>query len=295
MHGCREPPVAVLNSTLPSDLSDQVARALREDIGSGDITAALISARSQARARVLCREPAVLCGAPWFNETFRQLDPAVEIRWRFHDGASVAADTILCDLHGPARAILTGERTALNFLQLLSATASLTHRYVEAVTGTSCRILDTRKTIPGLRSAQKYAVRCGGGANHRLGLYDMVLIKENHIAAAGSIAAAVAAARSHSAQVRVEVEAENLEQVAQGLAACADIIMLDNFNIEQMRAAVALNRAHERPVQLESSGGVTLESLRAIAETGVDYISVGSLTKNIAAIDLSMRIEANAG
>jgi len=193
VHGCREPPVAVLNSTLPSDLSDQVARALREDIGSGDITAALISARSQARARVLCREPAVLCGAPWFNETFRQLDPAVEIRWRFHDGASVAADTILCDLHGPARAILTGERTALNFLQLLSATASITHRYVEAVTGTSCRILDTRKTIPGLRSAQKYAVRCGGGANHRLGLYDMVLIKENHIAAAGSIAAAVAA------------------------------------------------------------------------------------------------------
>jgi nicotinate-nucleotide pyrophosphorylase (carboxylating) len=291
VHGCRESPAAVLSGNLPSDLSEQVARALREDIGSGDLTASLIDERTQAHARVLCREPAVLCGAPWFNETFRQLDPAIELSWRFNDGARVAADAILCELRGSARAILTGERTGLNFLQLLSATASITRRYVAAVSGTSCRILDTRKTIPGLRSAQKYAVRCGGGTNHRLGLSDMVLIKENHIAAAGGVAAAVAAARSHAPRVRVEVEAENLEQVRQGLAAHVDIIMLDNFDVEQMRAAVALNRAHARPVLLESSGGVTLESLRAIAETGVDYISVGALTKNIAAIDLSMRIE----
>jgi nicotinate-nucleotide pyrophosphorylase (carboxylating) len=291
VHGCREPPAAVLNIGLPSDLPEQVTRALREDIGSGDVTASLIDARAQAHARVLCREPAVLCGAPWFNETFRQLDPAVQISWRFDDGAQVAADAIVCELRGPARAILTGERTGLNFVQLLSATASTTRRYVEAIRGTSCQILDTRKTIPGLRSAQKYAVRCAGGTNHRLGLYDMVLIKENHIAAAGGIAAAVAAARRHAPGLRVEVEAESLEQVRQGLAAQADIILLDNFDIGQMHAAVALNRAHVRPVKLESSGGLTLERLRAIAETGVDYISVGALTKNIAAIDLSMRIE----
>ena len=292
MHGRRKSPVAVLNSNLPSDLTDQVARALREDVGSGDVTAGLIEARAQARARVLCREPAVLCGAPWFEETFRQLDPSIQISWSLQEGASVAANTVLCELRGPARAILTGERTALNFLQLLSATASVTQRYVEAIRGTSCRILDTRKTIPGLRSAQKYAVRCGGGSNHRLGLHDMVLIKENHIAAAGSITAAVAAARRQAPGVRVEVEAENLEQVRQGLAAQVDIIMLDNFALEPMRAAVALNRGHQRPVKLECSGDVRLESLRAIAETGVDYISVGALTKNIAAIDLSLRIEA---
>jgi nicotinate-nucleotide pyrophosphorylase (carboxylating) len=294
VHGWRKSPAAVLNSTLPPDLADQVARALREDIGAGDLTAALISAATRAHAQVLCREPAVLCGAAWFNETFRQLDAAVQVTWRCQDGAGVAAGTLLCELHGPARAILTGERTALNFVQLLSATASMTRRYVEAIAGTSCRILDTRKTIPGLRAAQKYAVRCGGGSNHRLGLYDMVLIKENHIAAAGSIAAAVTSARRQAPQVRVEVETETLAQVQQALAAGADIILLDNFNIEQMRAAVAMNRAHARPVMLESSGGLTLQSVRAIAETGVDYVSVGALTKNISAIDLSMRIEANA-
>jgi nicotinate-nucleotide pyrophosphorylase (carboxylating) len=295
VHGCRESPAAVLNGALPSDLSDQVARALREDVGSGDVTAELIAAGVQARARVSCREAAVLCGAAWFDDTFRQLDGSLQISWHYQDGAQVPADAILCELSGPARAILTGERTGLNFLQLLSATASATRRYVEAVSGTACQILDTRKTIPGLRSAQKYAVRCGGGRNHRLGLYDMVLIKENHIAAAGSIAAAVAAARSHAPRVRVEVEAETLEQVRQALAAQADIIMLDNFELEQMRAAVLLNRTHARPVQLECSGGITLERLRAIAETGVDYISVGSLTKHIAAIDLSMRIETTPG
>lgn len=291
MHGRRESPAAILTNPLPADLAEQVAHALREDIGSGDVTASLIAADVQAQALVLCREPAVLCGTAWFDETFRQLDASITVRWHLDDGASVAADAILCQLTGPARTILTGERTALNFLQLLSGTATVTQRYVAAISGTPCRILDTRKTIPGLRSAQKYAVRCGGGSNHRLGLYDLVLIKENHIAAAGSLAAAVAAARRAAPQLRVEVEAENLEQVRQGLAAHADIIMLDNFTLEAMRAAVALNRAHARPVQLESSGDVTLTTLRAIADTGVDYISVGALTKHLAAIDLSMRFE----
>ncbi|HEV7984576.1 MAG TPA: carboxylating nicotinate-nucleotide diphosphorylase [Steroidobacteraceae bacterium] len=295
MHGRIESPTAVLNSRLPSDLPEQVACALREDVGPGDITAGLIAARTRAQARVLCREPAVLCGSAWFNEAFRQLDPSVEIRWHFRDGDRVAADSILCELEGAVRVLLTGERTALNFLQLLSGTASTTQRYVAAVQGTACRILDTRKTLPGLRSAQKYAVRCGGGTNHRLGLYDMVMIKENHIAAVGSIAAAVSAARRKAPGVRVEVEAETLEQVREALVAGADIIMLDNFSLEQMRAAVAMNRAHAPPSELECSGGITLESLRTIAETGVDYISVGSLTKHVTAIDLSMRIAATPG
>ena len=258
MHGCLQSPIAVL-SQLPADLPDQVSRALREDIGSGDITAALIPSAQQAQARVLCREAAVICGAPWFDETFRQLDPAVRVDWRVAEGARAPANSILCDLSGHARPILTGERTALNFLQLLSGTASITQRYVEALRGTRCRILDTRKTIPGLRSAQKYAVRCGGGNNHRIGLYDMVLIKENHIAAAGSIGAAVSAARSQSPGVRVEVEVENLDQLRQALDARAELVMLDNFDLDSMRAAVALNRAHLRPALLECSGGVTLE------------------------------------
>ncbi len=279
-------------TALPPDLSDQVSRALREDVGSGDVTANLIPVRAQARAQVLCRESAVLCGSPWFSETFRQLDPAVQVGWRLAEGQLAAPNSILCELSGPARAILTGERTALNFLQLLSATASITHRHVEALAGTACQILDTRKTIPGLRSAQKYAVRCGGGVNHRIGLYDMVLIKENHIAAAGSIAAAVSAARTHAPQLRVEVEVENLEQLQQALDANADIIMLDNFELEHMREAVQLNRGRQRPALLECSGGVMLERMRAIAATGVDYISVGALTKNVIAVDLSMRFVA---
>jgi nicotinate-nucleotide pyrophosphorylase (carboxylating) len=294
VHGRFESPAAILNNRLPSDLAEQVARALREDLGPGDITAGLIPARTSGRAHVLCRESAVLCGAAWFDETFRQLDPLVEIRWHFHDGSHVGADSILCELAGSARSLLTGERTGLNFLQLLSGTASVTQRYVAAVAGTECRILDTRKTIPGLRSAQKYAVRCGGGTNHRLGLYDMVLIKENHIAAAGSIAAAITSARHAAPGVRVEVEAETLDQLRQGLDAHADIVLLDNFAIEDVRAAVALNRGHARPLLLECSGGVDLARLRAIAETGVDYISVGSLTKHITAIDLSMRIDSIA-
>lgn len=274
---------------LPADLPDQVSRALREDIGSGDVTAQLIPALQRSRAQLLCRQAAVLCGTAWFNETFRQLDPLVQIDWHLTEGASVAANTVLCDLAGPARSILTGERTALNFLQLLSGTASATHRYVQAVAGTGCRILDTRKTIPGLRSAQKYAVRCGGGHNHRIGLYDMVLIKENHIAAAGSISAAVSAARATAPTLRVEVETENLDQVREALDARADIVMLDNFDIDTLRAAVAFNRAHPYPSLLESSGGITLATLRSIAQTGVDYISVGSLTKNVESVDLSLR------
>ena len=292
MHGCLQSPVAVL-SQLPADLPDQVSRALREDIGSGDVTAALIPTGQQAQARVLCREAAVVCGAPWFDETFRQLDQAVHIEWRITEGARAPANSILCELTGPARPILTGERTALNFLQLLSGTASVTARYVEALRGTHCRILDTRKTIPGLRTAQKYAVRCGGGSNHRLGLYDLVLIKENHIAAAGSIGAAVSAARAQSPGVRIEVEVENLEQLREVLDAHAELVLLDNFDLENMRAAVALNRAHQRPALLECSGGVTLERVPAIAATGVDFISVGSLTKNLDAIDVSMRFAAD--
>jgi nicotinate-nucleotide pyrophosphorylase (carboxylating) len=267
-----------------------VSRALREDIGSGDVTAGLIPASQQAQARVLCREAAVLCGAPWFDATFRQLDPAVRVDWRFAEGARVPADSVLCELTGPARAILTGERTALNFLQLLSATATVTQRYAAALAGTHCRILDTRKTIPGLRSAQKYAVRCGGGDNHRLGLFDMVLIKENHIAAAGSIAAAVSAARRDASAVPIEVEVESLGQLHQALDAGADRVLLDNFELASLRDAVALNRAHRRPALLEASGGVSLASVAAIAASGVDYISVGALTKNIDAIDLSMRL-----
>jgi nicotinate-nucleotide pyrophosphorylase (carboxylating) len=277
--------------TLPAELPEQVARALREDIGSGDVTAKLIPAGQHAHARVLCREHAIICGGPWFDATFHQLDPAVRISWHVREGAAVAADTVLCELEGPARPILTGERTALNYLQLLSATATQTSAYVEALTGTGAQILDTRKTIPGLRTAQKYAVRCGGGANHRIGLYDMVLIKENHIAAAGSIAAAISAARAHAGRRKVEVEVENLEQLDQALAAAADIIMLDNFTLEQLRAAVMRNHAHVKPALLEASGGVSLDSIRAIAATGVDYISVGAITKHIRAIDLSMRFD----
>jgi nicotinate-nucleotide pyrophosphorylase (carboxylating) len=288
VHGFSIARPAILNS-LPDDLPEQVSRALREDIGSGDVTARLIPASQPLHARVLCREPAIVAGTAWFDETFRQLDQAVTIRWFTRDGQSVAADSIVCELAGPARAILTGERTALNFLQLLSGTATATQRYVAAVAGTGCQILDTRKTIPGLRTAQKYAVRCGGGGNHRMGLYDMVLIKENHIAAAGGIAAAVRAARVEAPGLRVEVETENLAELDQALAAGADIIMLDEFSETDMRSAVARNRAHARPAKLEASGSVTLESIRGIAATGVDYISVGSLTKHLRAIDLSLR------
>jgi len=279
-----------LGARLPDDLREQVSRALREDIGPGDVTAKLIAPDTRARARVLCRESAILCGTAWFDESFRQIDPTVQVRWNAADGERVAANATLCELEGPARAILTGERTALNFLQLLSGTATTTARYVQAVAGTACRILDTRKTLPGLRTAQKYAVLCGGGQNHRMGLYDMVLIKENHIAAAGSIAAAVAAARAAAPGLPVEVETENLDEVAAALAARCDIIMLDEFAPADLERAVALNRAAPHPARLEASGGVSLERVAAIAATGVDFISVGGLTKHVQAVDLSMRL-----
>jgi len=280
---------------LPPDLTEQVARALAEDVGAGDLTAALVPAQRRGRATVITREPAVLCGQPWFDEVFRQLDPTVTVTWDADEGAGVVAGQRLCRLTGPARSLLTGERTALNFLQTLSGTASLTRRYVEQVAGLPCRILDTRKTLPGLRRAQKYAVRCAGGSNHRMGLYDGILVKENHIIAAGSIAAAVTAARQAGADVAVEVEVESLDELRQALDAGADMALLDEFSLEDLRAAVALNRAHGRgPIKLEASGNVTLESLRPIAETGVDFVSIGSLTKHLRAVDLSMRFEFDA-
>lgn len=276
----------------PSDLAATVATALAEDIGSGDLTAALVPAERSGRARIITREAAVLAGRPYVDEVFRQVDPRVHVEWHAADGDSVVADQLLYRLSGPARSLLTGERTALNFVQALSGTATATRRYAEALSGLPCRVLDTRKTIPGLRTAQKYAVRCGGGTNHRMGLYDGILVKENHIMAAGSIAGAVAAARASGTRVPVEVEVESLDELRQALDAGADMALLDEFSLDDLRAAVAMNRAHPRgPMKLEASGGITFESLRPIAETGVDFISVGSLTKHVRAVDLSMRFE----
>jgi len=276
---------------LPKDLSEQVNAALREDVGSGDVTAALIPASQTTHGRVIVREAGVICGAPWVDETFRQLDSTVRITWRVTEGERVTTDAVVLEITGPARAVLTGERTALNFLQLLSGTATAARRFVDAVAGTTCRILDTRKTLPGLRTAQKYAVRCGGADNHRIGLFDMVLVKENHIAAAGSIAAAVVAARKQSPGVKVEVEVETLVQLDEALAASPDIVMLDDFALNDLQAAVRANAAHARPVKLEASGSVTLENVRTIAETGVDYVSIGAITKHVRALDLSMRLD----
>jgi nicotinate-nucleotide pyrophosphorylase (carboxylating) len=276
---------------LPRDLASQVEAALREDIGSGDVTAALVPAAQRVRGSVIARENAILAGRPWAEATFRHLDPHVQLNWHASDGEPIAANQVVFDIAGAARPVLTGERTALNFLQLLSATATATHRFVQAVDGTGCAILDTRKTLPGLRSAQKYAVRCGGGRNHRMGLYDGVLIKENHIAAAGSLTAAVRAARHHAAGLTVEVEVETLQEFNEALAAAPDIVMLDEFSLADLRAAVALNRARGKPVKLEASGSVSLETVRTIAETGVDFISIGGLTKHVRAVDLSMRLE----
>jgi nicotinate-nucleotide pyrophosphorylase (carboxylating) len=275
----------------PRDLAQQVEAALREDLGSGDVTAALVPAAQRVRGSVITRESAILAGRPWAEAIFRRLDPHLQLTWHANDGEPIAANQAIFEIAGAARAILTGERTALNFLQLLSATATATQRFVQAVAGTGCAILDTRKTLPGLRSAQKYAVLCGGGRNHRMGLYDRVLIKENHIAAAGSLGAAVRAARSHAPGLTVEVEVETLEELAQALEAAPDIIMLDEFTLADLRAAVAVNRAHARPVLLEASGSVSLETVRTMAETGVDFISVGALTKHVRAVDLSMRLD----
>jgi nicotinate-nucleotide pyrophosphorylase (carboxylating) len=279
----------------PPDLVEQVARALAEDVGSGDLTAALVPAGRQGRATVITREAAVLCGRPWFDEVFRQVDPVVQVSWDADEGAAVEPGQRLCRLAGPARSLLTGERTALNFLQTLSGTATAARGYVQLVAGLPCRILDTRKTLPGLRRAQKYAVRCAGGSNHRMGLYDGILVKENHIMAAGSIAAAVDAARAAGASVPVEVEVETLDELRQALDAGADMALLDEFSLDDLRAAVAMNRSHPRgPMKLEASGNVTFETLRGIAETGVDFVSIGSLTKHVRAVDLSMRFEFDA-
>ncbi len=280
---------------LPADLATQVDAALREDIGSGDVTAALVPAGQRVRGSVVTREAAILCGRAWAEETFRRLDPQVRLSWHAADGERLGANQVICEIEGPARAVLTGERTALNFLQLLSGTATATRRLVDAVAGTPCRILDTRKTLPGLRTAQKYAVRCGGGDNHRMGLYDRVLIKENHIAAAGSLTGAIEAARRSAPELTVEVEVESPAELEEALDAKPDIIMLDDFSLAALQAAVKLNQARGRPVKLEASGSVSLETVRAIAATGVDYISVGALTKHVRAVDLSMRLEFTGG
>ena len=280
---------------LPADLGAQVDAALREDIGSGDVTAALVPAGQRVRGSVVTREEAVLCGRAWAEETFRRLDPQVRLSWHAADGERLGVNQVIFEIAGPARAVLTGERTALNFLQLLSGTATATRRLVDAVAGTSCRILDTRKTLPGLRTAQKYAVRCGGGDNHRMGLYDRVLIKENHIAAAGSLTAAIEAARRSAPELTVEVEVESPAELEEALGADPDIIMLDDFSLANLQAAVKLNQARGRPVKLEASGSISLETVRAIAATGVDYVSVGALTKHVHAVDLSMRLEFTGG
>lgn len=259
---------------------------LQEDIGSGDITANIIPETVQAEAVVITRETMVLCGQSWFDAVFKHLNAGVSIVWSVNEGETVSEGATLCKLSGSARALLTGERTALNLLQTLSATATIARHYADAVAGTGCKVLDTRKTIPGLRKAQKYAVTCGGCHNHRIGLYDGVLIKENHIITAGSIAKAVSLARRQTS-VPVEVEVESLEEFQEAVAARPDRIMLDNFSLDDMRTAVAMNA---KEIELEASGNITLENIRTIAETGVDYISIGALTKNIKAIDLSMRI-----
>ena len=260
---------------------------LEEDLGSGDITAAIIPEATHAEAEVVTREDMVLCGQDWFDAVFKYLDANVGINWLAAEGESVSSGATLCKLSGSARALLTGERTALNLLQTLSATATVARQYADAIAGTGCKVLDTRKTIPGLRNAQKYAVACGGCYNHRIGLFDGVLIKENHIMAAGSIAMAIQAARKLST-VAVEVEVESMQELTEALAAKPDRIMLDNFSLEDMRAAVKLNAG---AIELEASGNIGLDNIRAIAETGVDYISIGALTKNVKAVDLSMRIK----
>ncbi len=268
------------------DIKQQISFSLQEDIGNGDITASLIPAGATATAAVFVREAAVICGQDWFNEVYLQINRDIDIKWQVNDGDDVVPGQTLCTLTGQARSLLTGERTALNFLQTLSATATLARKYATTLKGLQTKILDTRKTVPGLRLAQKYAVKCGGCNNHRIGLYDAILIKENHIMAAGSIKAAMKSARQ-TTDKPIEVEIENLLQLEEALNAGATRILLDNMDMETLEKAVAVN-AHR--AELEASGGIRLENVRATAETGVDYISVGSLTKNIKAIDLSMRI-----
>lgn len=271
----------------PDAVKRDVAEALREDIGEGDINAALIAPTTQAEAQVITRDAGVFCGQPWVDESCRQIDRDIHARWHVQDGDNLAAGGTVLTLHGPARGLLTVERTIINFMQLLSGTATQARRYVDATQGARAAILDTRKTLPGLRLAQKYAVRTGGARNHRLGLFDAYLLKENHIAAAGGIAAAVAEARRRHPQKEVEVEVENNAQLLEAIAAGADRVLLDNYSLDDLRSAVA---AAQGRVALEASGGITLDTVRAIADTGVDYISIGEITKAVAPLDLSMRI-----
>ena len=270
----------------PDDIEDTVRRALAEDVGDGDVTADLIAEGARAVADVVCREDAVLCGRDWFDTTFRALDPRCETAWRFDDGASIGDGDVVCTVSGAARALVTGERTALNFLQTLSGTATATRECVRAVQGTRAVLLDTRKTIPGLRLAQKYAVRCGGGSNHRLGLYDAILIKENHIEAAGSIEAAIREMRARHPQLELEIEVESLADAKTAIDCGADMLLLDNFSNDDLERAVTLAGG---AVKLEASGGFSPDAIRAVAETGVDFISVGALTKHVRATDYSMR------
>jgi nicotinate-nucleotide pyrophosphorylase (carboxylating) len=278
-----------MSSAIPHEPVDaaEIARIIHEDLGAGDLTALIVPESARAEASVITREEMVLCGRAWFDAVFEQIDPSVRINWLAEEGVQVASDGLLCTLDGPARALLTGERTALNLLQTLSATATQSRKYAREAEGTGLTVLDTRKTIPGLRMAEKYAVRCGGCSNHRFGLYDGILIKENHILAAGSIALAVRKARELGVDVLIEVEVESLDELHQALQAGAERILLDNFTLNMMRDAVTLNAGRAK---LEVSGNVGLDTIKAIAATGVDYASVGALTKNVQAVDLSMRI-----
>ncbi|HBS27311.1 MAG TPA: carboxylating nicotinate-nucleotide diphosphorylase [Gammaproteobacteria bacterium] len=275
-----------MKNPLFEDLSASVSFALKEDIGSGDVTAGLIDSTAVASANILLREDAIICGQPWFDETFRQLDDSITVDWKIEEGSQQSAETVICVIHGNARHLLTAERTAINFLQTLSGTATVVRQYADLLEGTNATILDTRKTLPGLRLAQKYAVPFGGGENHRVGLYDRVLIKENHIAASGSISQAVAIAKQQQPDLKIEVETESLDEFRIALKTDADIIMLDNFSLQDMATAVKENKTEK---SLEASGNVSLETVRDIAETGVDYISCGALTKDVKSIDFSMR------
>lgn len=268
-----------------SEITKIVSIALAEDIGTGDLTAHLIPPERNSKATLICQQNAVLCGVDFVNEVFFQLDPRIQIEWHLKDGAEMASNQTICEFSGSSRSLLTGERTALNFLQVLSSTATLTKKYVEEIKGTRAQLLDTRKTLPGLRNAQKYAVTCGGGRNHRFGLFDQILIKENHIAASESITSIITQAKNMFPQKILEIEVRNLDEFRQALAATPDIILLDNFSLASIREAVIINNGKSK---LEVSGGVNLETIRAIAETGVDYISVGAITKSVIPIELSM-------
>ena len=279
------------NPDLKTQIREDVRSVLAEDIGSGDLSAALVPVGQQVQAHVLLRHDAVICGQPWFDEVFHQLDATIDVTWLVEEGEFAHADTYLCEVTGPARPILSGERSALNFLQTLSATATAAREFSSAVADTSTTILDTRKTLPGLRLAQKYAARMGGASNHRLGLYDAIMIKENHIIASGGIKESVAAAKENSPDVMIVVEVETLDETKQALQTPVQRLLLDDFSLSDMREAVQLRNTMAPDIQLEASGGVTIESVQDIAATGVDFISVGSITKHIRATDLSMRFE----